>query len=352
MNIGKAIGGFLGFDPTPGFNLGYNRDYRPVIVGEGYNPRTGLQDSKPGQQGANNGANKSKGNGSGNKAPKNLPLASSGGGTGGGRAANAATLAQFDQGIGTINSAIGRLPGQLDIAEGNINRRYGVNLNELNSAKKSAENSFDTSQTQNQQNYRSDKNSIADSAASGLRGLMRTIGAAGAGGSSDALFNAPQAVADVASEQRSDAGGTFAQNEQSLDTNWNNFLNEDKNSRAKLTDWRTEQLDSTKAQTEATKQDLLTKLADLMGQKAAAAGGDYAGAAQPYLDQANSLAGKIDNLGKIDPTYTGKTPVYESPTLGSYMNDAVNTTIDPAANEGSSSPYFSALLQRNRKQMS
>jgi hypothetical protein len=257
-------------------------------------------------------------------------------------------LSQFDQAIGSFNNSLNRLPTQLEIAQGNINSQYSTNQNELDSSKNQAQSSYNTSTTQNGQNLRTNKNTINDQASAGLRGLMRTLGAYGAGGSSDAQYVAPTAVANQASLQRSGAGQTYAQNAQGLDTNWNNFLTEDTNSRRKLDDWKNTQVNSARQKSETTKQDLLTKLAALQGQRAAAAGGSYTGGAQPYLDQANALNGTIDNLGRIAPTYDGKRPVYSAPSLDSYdTGTGTGTQVNPAGG-GSSNPYLAMLLGQNR----
>lgn len=346
-NIGKAIGDFLGFDPTPGFNLGYTRsgnNIMPAIVGQGVNPRAPQQKkvvSSPQQKGAN----------AAEQNPNNQSSVYSGGSSGGtgGSTIDQNVLGQYQTAIDTTQGALGRLPKQLGIAQGNINNQFKTNQNELNTAKNNAKSSYDTSNTQNQQNYRTDKNQIADSASSGLRGLLRTLGAYGAGGSSDALYVAPQAVATQASAERSGAGQNYAQNAQTLDTNWNNFLNEDTNSRKKLDDWRTQQLNGVESQSETTKQSLLSKLADLMGQKAAYEGGSYQGAAQPFVDQANALSGSIDDLARINPSYNGVTPTYEAPTLGSYeVNPNTQVTASNAL-EQSSTPFLSLLLGNNQK---
>lgn len=270
-------------------------------------------------------------------------------GSGSGKTVDQNVLGQYNTAINTTQSALDRLPNQFGIAQGNINSQYNTNRNELDTTKKNAKNSYNTSTTQNQQSYRTDKNQIADSASAGLGGLLRTLGAYGAGGSSDAMYVAPQAVATQASQERAGAGQNFAQNAQSLDTNWNNFLSEDENSRKKLEDWKSQQLNSAQAQSETTKQSLLSKLADLIGQKAAYEGGSYDGAAQPYINEANALSSSIDNLAKINPTYTGNTPVYEAPTLGSYTVDPNSQVTAQNAAEQSATPFLSLLMNNQKK---
>src|SRR5690606_21204872 len=127
-----------------------------------------------------------------------------------------------------------------------------------------------------------------DQQSQGLRGLLRTLGMYGAVGSDATL--ASEAVANEATRQRSGAGSVFSQNQRGLDTNWGNFQNEDKDRRREAQDWRKKQLQAAEQQSATTKQDLLSRLAELRGQRAATVGGSYKGAAQPYLDRANALS--------------------------------------------------------------
>jgi hypothetical protein len=275
------------------------------------------------------------------------------GGGSAGPAYDPSVLAQYDQAIGTSNSALGRLAGQLGIAQGNINTTYGQKNNELESSKAAAKSSYDTSSTQNSQQYRTNKNTIADQASNGLRGLQRLLGAYGAGGSSDAKYVAPQAVTQQASQQQAGAGQTYAGNQQGLDTNWGNFQMGFDNNKKQLEDWKNQQLNQVQAQSESTKQDLLSKLADLTGKRAAYQGGSYTGAAQPFLDQANALSGQIDQLAKINPTYTGTTPTYEAAPLSSYVNNGSAAVGGQNALEQSSTPFLSLLLgqQKDKRQL-
>lgn len=270
----------------------------------------------------------------------------------GGTSAYNNNLGQFNQGINTVQSALDRSGTQLGVAQSNINNQFNTNQNQLDSSKAQAQQSYDQSGVQNQQALRTNKNTIADQASQGLRGLLRTLGMYGAGGSSEALYNAPQAVATQASAQRAGAGQTFAQNQQGLDTNWNNFVNQDTSSRQKLSDWKTQQLNGAQAQSDTAKQNLLQQLAQLQGQKAAYTGGSYTGAAQPYLDQANQLSGTIDQLGAFNPTYNGVTPTYTAPTLDSYIaQQNTGVTTGQGAAQDNVSPYLTALLGQNKQKI-
>lgn len=252
------------------------------------------------------------------------------GGGGGGSSAPAApaydpkVLAQYDQSIGIVNDALGRLGRQQSIALGNLDKNFEIQKQELIGSKKSGKRNYRTNTTQNKQSHLSSKNTINDQYSSGLRGLMRTLGAYGAVGSD--LGVASNAASDVATMQRSGAGQTFAQNQQTLDTNWQDFLGKWGASRDKLFDWRDQTADGIRQQTQQTKQDLLLKKADYEGQKAAAAGGDYAGGAASSINAAKGLSGKIDNLGKINPSYNGKIAAYTAPSLSSYLSPQAATT--------------------------
>lgn len=258
-------------------------------------------------------------------------------------------LAQFDQAISVLDNSLGRLPNQLGIAKANVNDTYQQGQNELVSGKKQARNTYDTSTTQNNQSYRTDKNSIADTASSGLRSLQRLLGAYGAGGSSEARYVAPEAVATQASQERAGAGTTFAQNQLGLDTNWNNFMTDYENSEEKLKDWRTQQLRSAESQSLSTKQNLLSKLADLKGKRAQAAGGDYTGGAQPFVDQSNALSGKIDALARFKPTYDGTTPTYQASELDNYIANAGGAPGVSRSVNDDATPYLAMLLGNNDK---
>ena len=245
---------------------------------------------------------------------------------------NAGAISLLNQSGNTVQNALNRLPGQLDIALGNIGTQYNQRNNELQSGFDQSQNQYNQSTTQNSQNLRSNKNTINDQASSGLRGLQRLLGARGAVGSDMGL--AGQAVSDVVSAQNAGAGQTFAQNQQNLDQNWGNYGNQFENERRELGDWRSQQESSARAQSATTRQDLLSKLADIQGQIGAARGGSYASSAQPYLDQANALSGQIDALGRLNPTYTGSTPTYEAAPLSSYSTGNGATIASNAAGGG------------------
>lgn len=258
---------------------------------------------------------------------------------------NQDTVNQLTQSVDLVQSALDRLAPQLSIARNNIGKSFEQQNNELISGKAAAQNQYNTSTNQNAQNRRTNYNVINDQASNGLRGLLRSLGAFGAVGSD--LGVAGNAVTNEANLQRSGANQTFAQNQQNLDTNWGTYLNDFGNEQRKLNDWKTQQLNDAEAQSLSTKQDLLSRLADYNGKLSAARGGSYTDSAQPFLDQATSLGAKIDALGKLNPTYTGKTPVYTAAALDSYNANPASINFQQAQSP-SGIPLLSLLLSRDK----
>ena len=248
--------------------------------------------------------------------------------------ANNAALAS---GKSILNNALSRADTQLGIAQGNIGRQYDSSLLGYDTNKTNQQQAYNQGGVTNQQGLRTNKNTINDQASVGLRGLLRTLGMYGAGGSSTAQYTAPNAVAQQATQQLAGAGQNYATNQQNLDTNWNNFLGQDKQNRTNLNTWKDTQMNSAQAQSQTAKQSILQQLQALTGD-------------QSYLDQANALSGSIDQLGVINPTYTGPVAAYTAPTLSSYEANA-NTTVQPGQNieNGGMTPYLQMLLGNKRQ---
>lgn len=133
--------------------------------------------------------------------------------------------------LGGLNGLLGELNKSTD-------SDYNTKRNELQSAYDRSKADYDSSTTRNQQQLQTNKNTIADRASQGLRGLLRTLGAMGAGGSSAALYNAPELVTAQANQERTGANQTFGENQQKLDTNWGNYQIDYDNDKKKLEDWK------------------------------------------------------------------------------------------------------------------
>lgn len=266
---------------------------------------------------------------------------------------SSAAIGAYDQGIGNVNSAIGRLGGQLDIGNRNIDTGYNSALNTLNQTKANNQQSYDTGTQQNKQGYVTNKATIGSQVGSNTNSLLRLLGSRGAGGSSAALYGAPQAVAHQGAIQNAGAGQNYAQNAQNLDTNWNQYLQGYGNSMTDLGNQRTNQQHALQGQIDSTRATLLQNLANLTSQRTQAAGGSGAAsvaAAQPFLNQANDYLGQADQLGLNVPTYQVAPTTYTAPSLSSYTADPGQVqTNNPNSLTDSITPYLSLLLGRNRQ---
>lgn len=265
------------------------------------------------------------------------------GGGGSGTALTAEQLAANAQAADLANYNLGLLPQQLQSALGNIQNQYNTNNNQLDSGRAQAQQGYDTSTQQNGQQFVTNKNQIANQASTGIHSLLSLLASHGAGGSSAALYAAPDAVNKVAAEQRSGAGQTFGQNQQALDSNWGNYQIGFDNSKKELADWLGRSRQSAQSDSETSRQSILAQLAGLQSN---------ATAAQPYIDQIKASAAHVAELGNFNPTYNGQTPVYNAPDVASYtVNQTGAPVLGTQGNNTAASPAFQYLLNLKDKQL-
>ena len=273
-----------------------------------------------------------------------------GGGSGGGGASyDTAAVAQYDQGINNANSALNRLGVQLDSGRSGIDASWQNALNQLLLSKNQGEKSYNLNKKSTADDYVSAKNTIGANAGNTLNSVLRLLGSRGAGGSSAYNIAAPGAVSRTATIQRSEASGTNAKNNQALDLNWGNFMTGYTNQVSSANSQREQQRQQLEAQIENSRGTLLQTLAQLAGMKASAMGGNAAGAAQPYIDQANSALDRAVNF-RVNPI-SYQTQAYEAPSLGSYNTNpaAAPTYQGQGPSSDYYSPYLSALLGKKQQ---
>ena len=247
------------------------------------------------------------------------------GGSGGGSSYNAEEEAMksrmrgiYDRQIGDINHNIDSLQGQLDNALAGVKNEYNTYKNEQQSAYDANKNDYDKNTLQNRQNLRTNRNEITDRASTGLRGLLRVLGAMGAGGGSEARYEIPRMVTNQANSEFNNAGQTYAQNQQNLDTDWGNYKNQFENDRKKLEDWYNGQVKSKRQESEERRQSLLADLVTAYGNRAQY-GGDYGNSINDAYNRIAESRNRVTDLGKFTPTkYTGMTDIYNAPDLASY----------------------------------
>ncbi len=268
-------------------------------------------------------------------------------GGGGASGANQAQLSAYDQAIGNTQAGINRLPTQLNSGLSGIDSSYQNALNQLLLGKNQGQQAYDTNKQQTATGYVGAKNTIGSQAGSTLNGLLRLLGSRGAGGSSAALTAAPQAVTRGATLQRADVANTFGQNNQALDTNWNNYLTGYNNQVSSAGSQRDQSKQSLQQSIDANKASLLQTLAQLQSQRGQAAGGNGVADAQPYLDQANQLLDQSANYTTAPINY--QTQAYQAPSVASYtVNPQQPAQYNQQGNQDYFSPYLQSLLGKKQ----
>lgn len=256
----------------------------------------------------------------------------------------------YDRQAADIKSNIDSLGSQLDNDLAAVKGEYDQYKNEQQSSYDANKNDYDNSTKQNQQDLQTNRNDITNRASTGLRGLLRVLGAMGAGGGSVARYEAPNMVTSQANAEMSSAGKTYAQNQSNLDTDWGNYQNEFENDKKKLEDWYNGQVKAKKQANEEKRQSLLADLVTAYGNRAQY-GGDYGNNINDAYDQIAKSRSRVTDLGKFaTPNYTGKTAVFESPDLASYDtgNTKLSTTVADS-NTSATSPLLVALRGLNKR---
>lgn len=239
------------------------------------------------------------------------------------------------QAISNIQSAINRTGSQLSAGNASLDNQASSALQQLLLGRNQGEASYNQGRQTNATNYVGAKNTIGSQAGSALSGLLRLLGSRGASGS--AVDSARQAVARGATLQRADAGNAFGQNQQGLDTNWNNYLTGYNNQVTNVGAQRDQGKQALQNSINANKASLLQSLAQLQQSPSAA---------QPYLDQANSLYDQTANY--VTPQINYQTQAYNAPSLASYNTEATNTSLKNQSGGDYYSPFLQTLLGKKQ----
>lgn len=228
----------------------------------------------------------------------------------------------YNQAINQYDNQLKNLDGLLGELNKATDSSYNQQLNEARSSYNTQKANYDRATTQNKQNLQTERNQVTDTAARGLRGLQRLLGAMGAGGSSDALYVAPGAVTSQANQQLAGVNQNFGQNQQNIDSDWATYQNDYDNDLKKLADWKA-------GQERSNEQNVLQQRLNLLAQKAAAYAnrGQYGvsdgGKQSEITNLINSLNNRANELSKfVAPSYTGVTATYKAPSVSSYFESA------------------------------
>ena len=259
------------------------------------------------------------------------------------------TLAQYDIGIQNLQGALGNLEGQRTSGYSEVNAKLQDALTTLLNARTQAENTYNTNKKTTQDDFIVAKNTVGSQAGNLLNGLQRLLGSRGAGGSSASRILAPGLVARDASMKRSEVGNTFAKNNQGLDTSWGNYGIQYEGQRKSASSQAEQQRAAVDRAVSERQQDILSQLALLRGQSAAARGGNAVNAAAPYLAQARAAGSRAANY-TVSPVNVA-TPAYQAPDLAKYLvNPTTPTYQGQTQTNDYTSPYLAALLGPQKKQ--
>lgn len=265
-------------------------------------------------------------------APVTTTSATGGGGGGGGAAAAPAVVdpsiyQYYDSLQGNVNSQLGRLPGQQQIGEANINDAYSKSLGGLQTAKAQTTRDYNTNKDQTLQDYVGAKGNIQFGVGQNANALQRLLGSHGYTGTANVGANYIAARNGAIQADQTDK--TFGRNQGALDTSYNDYVTREQGAEGDLAAQRDNQKNQLNSQIAQSKQTLLGQLADIAGKRAGAApGATYAqivAASQPINDQINSLGSQIDQYGR-NVSFNAQAPTYNAPSLDKYTYSQTGPT--------------------------
>lgn len=335
QGIGNAVGQWLGFDPTPGFNVRNplnNNTPAPVSAPKKTAMRP-LEDQgySPYDSGYVQGASTTRSSGY-----------------------DPASVAAIDAGINQANNGLGLLDRQQDIGLGDITSSYNNALNRLLSGFGQAERNYNTTKQQTTQDNINTRNDIQAGVGRNTNALQRLLGQRGSGNSSAAQIVAPYGAALQGTQQLRGVADAFGRNMQSLDANWQDYNTQFGQSREDLDQQRYQNENSLRGKVADSRQSLLNTLAQLTAQRSAANGGSSAAAlaaAQPFINQANQIAGQaVDYSRQYANPIAEKAVTYSSPDLAQYQYDNPGISVDnTSAYTDTIAPALANLLGLNKR---
>lgn len=361
LNIGGAVGNFLGFDPTPGFNIGKTNSAlgtRPTISGTptqhygavqtGGNPLAGFSSSNPlgGTQIA--GGVASSADQSGAAGTGSYPD-----GTAGAAAQQAGDVAFLDDQEAQLRDLLGRLGTNQSQGLTRLGNDYQSAVNDQNSQLVQAQSDNNAQRVSTEQDKLKGQDRARSDANTGYRSLAQLIGRASGTGSSIFQDVLPNAVGKDLSGNEKQLNETAGQNFQRIDRG---------DQETKLSFDRI--LEDLARQRQAGEQNLLTgiegqrqtlqgQLGTVAGQRAQAAGGGYAEvkAAQAPNQQAivNSRNAVENFFNQYNPGIQAGAATISTPELSKYT---VNRADVNAQQSGEAGNPYSQILRRKLQDQS
>lgn len=278
--------------------------------------------------------------------------------TGGSSTVNPQYAAYYQDTINQLQPQLGQLDNQQAIGMQNILNSYNLAQNRANQQQAADQRNYQTQLGQNQQSYANNRNAILQNTMMQNNALQRLLGLAGSGNSSASYEQAPYAAALQGSQQLYGAQNTFGQNQQSLNTNWQDYMRNFGNSMADLDTQKFQQQQNLQSSIAQTRANLLNQIAQANVYKQVAQGQDYntaLAARQPFQSQINDLLGQITQLGNQwqNPQMATGPVTYAAPALNDFtlsQGPAATSTADASGDNGTVLPTFLNILQPKRDQ--
>ncbi len=292
----------------------------------------------------------------GSSASGSLTGGGSGGGSGGGGGTiDPNAVALYDQGIGQANNQIGRLDVQQGNALGQLLGQYNSGVSGLNDQKARTTRDYDANKVQSTQENIQANSNIDFQTGRQANSLQRLLGSRGAGSSSASRVAAPYAAALQGTQQRGQVKDAFSKNMGALDTSFSDYNTDWDKSKTSLDQGYEDEQKTVKSSIAQKRSDLLQTLAQLTSQRQLAATGNAGAsvaAAQPFLNQINTLGGEIDRLGTARQIAVTN-PTYNAPDLAKYNYDKPGAAQvgNNSALTDTISPYLSLLLGKKKQQL-
>jgi len=365
-NIGARVSNFIGFDPTPGFNLSKQANGQAGTYGVTATGTTNLFGRQQGQSSNDyvNGLTQ-RVNNSG-QVPQYRNDASttqqqSGAYTDGGAAQRQADLrqqygdpSQYDAEIGQYQNQIGGLGAQQQVGEQNVNDQYNKAAQGYYDNKARDETSYNRDVQQNVRSYTNNRTKTMNSVRSNANALQRLLGMNGAGNSSAALEQAPYAAGLQGSQDLAGAQETYGMNGQRLSDEWTDRQKKYKDGFDDLENQKWQAMNGEKSKTAQARAGLLDKIANASVKRNLANGqtGAQAQAGRnQYQPEIESLLQQITQLGRTNanPVLQAQAVAPRDFTLSDYAQGR-RTAIDSPelAGGGEINPVFASLFNNRR----
>lgn len=335
LNIGNAVGDFLGFDITPGYNMTW---HGPVS-----NAKPKSTDTTPSQT-----VKRPVGN-----VDTGQVAATYAGGPAGGSSSGASTAdeqAYYDDQINALNKLLGVVKAQRDSGLSRLNASFGDQNKRLGEQQTKTMAGYDQQSLQNAQDKQHGVESVdqfANNSYNSLQGLLR---GANAGNSSVARELVPYLISKGAGTRRAGVFDQAGRNDQNIASARGDAQDQFKYSFEDLANQR-------KDQEQQFREGILNKESDLLDQRRALeiarAQADGTGYEQARQAAAASQAGIEDRqnqlaalFGQFKPTFNARAMNLKTPELGQFTVDPAQISADQ--NLPSESSYY--LTQLKRKQ--